>query len=777
MLCDNHYSLFKSGADKEINLTKVIEYSQKIRKHLDLAQKDNPNYPNALKREITARRELQKINISHERAIENINGLVANYSFYREKFLKKNTPEYATTLKDEGLALANLADLGYKPYENLEKAIKLYSDARVNGFTKKMREYAEALGNEADARYNLVKWGNQPRDNLKKAIGLLRDARKEEVPDVEREFFKENTEDYAHALAYEGIAYEALADNSDKPSEKSEYLHQAIELQEKSREKGLCKGTEKFGSSLMDEANARMTLAKLYVQEEDDDPEDNINTAIDLFVRSRSEGLTENSSTYALSLMNEGVARMHLVEQGIERIRNLAIAERLYLEAKDIFEKEGGKQRTIKVINNLGQLKYIEGKMEEAYNYLLEAIGIVEGTRSSIDQLKYRKEYFATVVQSYKTIVPVCSSLSLKKDEFKLEAFKYAESAKSRTFLELLIKNIQEATEEITQPFLPNSIDIHEIKEVLNGKTLVEYFLGRKLIIFVINKNGDLIVKETTTDIKELMENVKNFRIFVDSASEPKNRDDETYYVNQAKDILPKLYNFLITPIKEHLGEEVVIIPHSYLHLIPFNALFNGERYLIQDYSLSFAQSALSLKFLKKGCGSGAVIVGNPQLNLPFSEEEATEIARYFSTKPIIGREATKGRVIKEMQGKKNLHFACHGDHFRICLQNTDEINAADFMNLKLDAELTVLSACNTALAYIDAGDEVEGIIRAVQYSGCRFVIGSLWPVYDDSTKDMFLQFYRESNDITLNLKNAQMRLLNRGHNFYRWAPFQIYGV
>ena len=779
-------------------------------------EKNTLGYAIALVNEGYARRILAELGVN---PADNLEKALILYDRARSEGFEKNTPDYARALVYDGIARERLAELGVKPAENLETASILYDRARSEGFEKNTPDYARALVYDGIARERLAELGVNPAENLETALTLYDRARSEG--------FEKNTPGYASALVYDGIARERLAELGVNPAEN---LETALILYDRARSEGFEKNTPNYARALMNEGNARGTLAELGVN-----PADNLEKALTLYDRARSEGVEKNTPDYAKALMNEGTARQILAELGVNPADNLNTAETMYLEAKDIFSQTNDIISLIKVNGNVGYLKYFTNEMREAYNYLREAIGLIEDMRASIKIPELRKEYFETVVGAYKKMVFTC--LALGKDE---EAFRYAESAKGRTFLELLasekkrikgdseligeykdvlreiegletkhitgkekqaeieerdeqLQNLKRLHDDLLRKIKQSDPEYYSIKTVepispdelsgiLNGRTLVEYFVGDKLAIFVVN--GGLTVKEKEINEKELLEKVFEFRELISKLeSHLKNgtNPDETEESKKAEKILTDFYTLLIAPIKKHLSEEVVIVPHSHLHLIPFQAL-KGDKYLIEDYKVCFAQSASSLEFLKEGAGEGSLVVGNPTKDLRFAEIEASEVAEILNTKPIIRDDAKRDRIVKEMKNKEILHLSCHGlfdaynPAFSRVILSDGSITARDFMDLEMDANLTVLSACETALAEIARGDEVEGLVRAIQYGGCRFVIASLWKVEDRSTKELFLKFYTEGGDIVGGIREAELSLMKE-YGFYFWAPFQVYGI
>jgi CHAT domain-containing protein/tetratricopeptide (TPR) repeat protein len=105
-----------------------------------------------------------------------------------------------------------------------------------------------------------------------------------------------------------------------------------------------------------------------------------------------------------------------------------------------------------------------------------------------------------------------------------------------------------------------------------------------------------------------------------------------------------------------------------------------------------------------------------------------------------------------------------------------------EIFNLKLNADLVVLSACETGLGKEVKGEGLIGLTRAFLYAGTPSVVVSLWKVLDTSTADLMVRFYRQLKDGGLSkteaLQRAQLEMIRRGvfaHPHY-WAPFILVG-
>ncbi len=121
--------------------------------------------------------------------------------------------------------------------------------------------------------------------------------------------------------------------------------------------------------------------------------------------------------------------------------------------------------------------------------------------------------------------------------------------------------------------------------------------------------------------------------------------------------------------------------------------------------------------------------------------------------------------------------------------QNEGILYQSEIYNLDFNAELVVLSACETALGKITKGEGVIGLTRALLYAGSKNIIVSLWSVSDNSTSDLMISFYEnllsEKPDrskrpvrFSKHLSDAKRKMIEEGkysHPYY-WSPFILIG-
>jgi CHAT domain-containing protein/uncharacterized protein YjbI with pentapeptide repeats len=282
---------------------------------------------------------------------------------------------------------------------------------------------------------------------------------------------------------------------------------------------------------------------------------------------------------------------------------------------------------------------------------------------------------------------------------------------------------------------------------------------------------------------------------------------------------LQNMYQLLIAPIAEHLPqneeEQVILIPQGSLFMIPFAALQDDEgTYLIEKHTLTLTPSLSVLEVTQQQrqthgqfslTNPRALVVGNPTMPrlqiyeqeevlapLPGAEIEARAIAPLLNTQPLIGDRATKESVLQQMPGAGIIHFATHGilddavDVYGVLAFAPDDptvgstglLHAQEILDLNLQAQLVVLSACNTARGKI-SGDGVAGLARSFIAAGSPTVVASIWSVPDAPTAALMTNFYQnlaQKPNIAQALRQAMLTTMQEFPQPRDWAAFTSIG-
>jgi tetratricopeptide (TPR) repeat protein len=187
---------------------------------------------------------------------------------------------------------------------------------------------------------------------------------------------------------------------------------------------------------------------------------------------------------------------------------------------------------------------------------------------------------------------------------------------------------------------------------------------------------------------------------------------------------------------------------------------------------------------------------------LPASAAEARAIAALVPPEQsvlLLGAAATREAVLgAALQPMRYLHFATHGiadaqdpelstlvvsQYAADGTRQDGAIRLHDLAGLELDAEIVVLSACETALGRDIRGEGLVGLSHGFLQAGARTVVASLWPVADSATAVLMQEFYRqmiveqESPAVALHRAQAHVRSQPRWAAPYYWAGFQVVTV
>lgn len=291
---------------------------------------------------------------------------------------------------------------------------------------------------------------------------------------------------------------------------------------------------------------------------------------------------------------------------------------------------------------------------------------------------------------------------------------------------------------------------------------------------------------------------------------------------------LKNLHKLLIEPINHLLpsdpNKRVIFVPQGGLFLVPFPALRdeNGT-YLIEKHTILTTPSihvlglAASLKSDKLETQRSIpntpeitryqelLIVGNPTMPalpdiplapLPGAEKEAKAVANLLNAGALIGQKATEATVKSRLPNASIIHFATHGlleyglpedsgvrdlpGAIALTPDTLEDglLTSFEISNLTLQADLAVLSACDTGLGRI-TGDGVIGLSRSLITAGVPSVVVSLWSVPDAPTAELMTEFYRQlqnNSDKAQALRQAMLQTLKTHPHPRDWAAFTLIG-
>lgn len=324
------------------------------------------------------------------------------------------------------------------------------------------------------------------------------------------------------------------------------------------------------------------------------------------------------------------------------------------------------------------------------------------------------------------------------------------------------------------------------------NRALVEYTtVDDKLVAFVVTSEHIDVVRDLGTE-SEIVAELEKCRFQIDTLryGSTRVRNHLPTLTARTKKHLRSLYDRLLRSIEPKIGERhLVIVPHRELYYLPFQALHDGESYLIERREVSFAPSALVLQQClarSEPQFATALLLGVADERIPGVHQELYALDQIFGEIKRYTDEAATTEVLRSSASDVDvIHLACHA-HFRSdnamvsALKLGDGwFTAQDAYGLKLNCGLVTLSACETGMNAVAPGDELMGIARGFFSAGSPAVLMSLWTIDDEATTELMLWFYSElarTKSPASALRTAQMKLLKKKPHPFFWSPFVLVG-
>ncbi|MEM1322404.1 MAG: CHAT domain-containing protein [Bacteroidota bacterium] len=353
-------------------------------------------------------------------------------------------------------------------------------------------------------------------------------------------------------------------------------------------------------------------------------------------------------------------------------------------------------------------------------------------------------------------------------------------------------------------------------------EALLEYFVGEEKAWLFVHTTTQLQVFELSS-IEELPDAIAQLRSIIDTA--PEGRDAAQDY-RQFGALAHQLYRQLLQPAEGLLAsgiQKLYIIPDHQLNYIPFEILLreaapetvsyspNKLAYLFEDFTISYDYSATLLRkngLAKPSQASNNFIGFAPSFgnevatagvrscdeeglySLRCSQNEVESILELVEGSPLLALQANKAAFKQEAKDYRILHLATHA-----CINEQDPmlnriyladgfISNYELYNLQLNADLAVLSACNTGSGKLVRGEGVMSLSRGFIHAGCPSTLMSLWSVDDCATSTIMLGFYEQLSQGQPKDEAMHQARLNylasadKSHRHpYYWAAFVQFGT
>lgn len=351
-------------------------------------------------------------------------------------------------------------------------------------------------------------------------------------------------------------------------------------------------------------------------------------------------------------------------------------------------------------------------------------------------------------------------------------------------------------TEELGQKAMRDQQDL--IKGLGNDVVLLRYYVTEDKVGILMTTAGVPLARSTKINAKELNRQIAEFRRLL--------RDPKA----NPLPIAQALYTLLILPVAHDLelsgAKTVMLSLDGALRYLPFGALHDGQRYLVQRWNLPMYTSVTKNRLRDEvtpqwqAAGLGVTQALGEFSALPAVKDEMRKIVKTAGGGVLPGKVYLDGaftaRRLHDVS-KRNFQLLHVASHFRfspgtevnsfLLLGDGQQLTLGDIrtQNYRFDnVDLLTLSACDTGLGggRDEKGKEIEGFGVIAQQQGAKAVLATLWPVADQSTASLMADFYRRRQEQGISkieaLRQAQVALMQQpkyGHPFY-WAPFILMG-
>jgi CHAT domain-containing protein len=241
-----------------------------------------------------------------------------------------------------------------------------------------------------------------------------------------------------------------------------------------------------------------------------------------------------------------------------------------------------------------------------------------------------------------------------------------------------------------------------------------------------------------------------------------------------------------------HESDRLIVVPQGLLHLVPFHALHDGAQWVIQRSEVQYIPSVSLLLHLRSRSHQSAdgpdLVVAGRTKALPGVRREAQVAAAMLGEGTVLlcDGDATIGAVREAAERAGVIHIIGHGRFMPTHVGasgvrlNDRWLSLHEIHDLRLRADLVVLSACESGPVQACTGDEPTGLFHGFLASGSRGLLATLWRVSDATSTIALASFHKHVQTglvYASALREAQLETMQLTPHPAHWAPFIFAGV
>ncbi|MDM7923560.1 MAG: CHAT domain-containing protein, partial [Pyrinomonadaceae bacterium] len=368
-------------------------------------------------------------------------------------------------------------------------------------------------------------------------------------------------------------------------------------------------------------------------------------------------------------------------------------------------------------LNAMGRLEMRSGRNADARSYFERSAAMVEMMRSPLPAEEFSLAFMAERIEPYREL----TNLAIAEGRFR-DAFIWNERSRSRSLADsmsakgtagpnLLATETHRHREELNRLYklldsaagdtesLKRKIGAAERKlatatrrmnsisgnghspqaafgkagleavigRLGSGRALVEFTLSGDEIGAFVLADGEVEFFGGIASNSEIAAAIRSLRFQFESLKYGQNVDAFTASLRKKADVLlARMYEKLVRPIRDAIGDRgLVVVPAGAIHLVPFHALKEEKRYLIEEREVVYAPSAAVWERLPNGEGNGldnALLIAFADEKIPLVESEVAAIREMLSNaETLSGKDATFDGYLDRSGSADLIHFACHG--------------------------------------------------------------------------------------------------------------------
>lgn len=345
-------------------------------------------------------------------------------------------------------------------------------------------------------------------------------------------------------------------------------------------------------------------------------------------------------------------------------------------------------------------------------------------------------------------------------------------------------------------PRQPGAVDPRSLASLLRpDETLIEYFVVDERILALLTGPGGATWRVLPEPLASLRAQIARVQFQLDAAAAlaPGQGGNLDFRRRAAEDALGRLHATVLAPLADLLPAEgrLLVVPHSILHRVPFECLWTGDGYLHERFVLSRCPAPAFLgrrrsRHVRRS--SRTVLAGQISGGPPFVDREITRLSSFFAPSRLkVIRDPGTSAILTAMERCRVLHLSTHGVYrddnplFSRLATADGALFVADLFGRRLDAELVVLSACNSGRVFAGEGDDLEGVAHGFLAAGAAHLVASLWRVHDEATLALMESFYRHytrdaRHDPALALSLAAREVRGVWDHPFFWGGFCVQG-